>query len=85
MLRQLRHRVPGQLVRVLRRTAEVDLVAGVGGQGELGFAWELGQVLMRQGQRQVAYDLLAPIYGWFSEGFDTPDLRNARALLDDLT
>ena len=31
-----------------------------------------------------AHDLLAPVYGWFTEGFDTPDLKDAKALLDEL-
>ena len=51
---------------------------------ELRTAMILAQLWQHQGQRQAAYDLLAPIYGWFSEGFDSPDLRNARALLDEL-
>jgi hypothetical protein len=37
----------------------------------------------RQGNRE-AYDLLAPVYGWFTEGFDTADLQEAKALLDEL-
>jgi hypothetical protein len=37
-----------------------------------------------QGKRQEAYDLLAPVYGWFTEGFDTADLIDAKALLDEL-
>jgi predicted ATPase len=37
-----------------------------------------------QGRRAEARDLLIPIYGWFTEGFDTPDLKEARALLDEL-
>ena len=37
-----------------------------------------------QGKRQQAHDLLAPVYGWFTEGFDTADLRDAKALLDAL-
>ena len=37
-----------------------------------------------RGERAKAYDLLAPIYGWFTEGFDTTDLKEARALLDAL-
>jgi len=37
------------------------------------------------GRRSEARDLLAPIYGWFSEGFDTPDLKAAKALLDTLS
>ncbi len=39
---------------------------------------------LRQGKRAEAHDLLAPIYGWFIEGFDTADLKDARALLDEL-
>jgi hypothetical protein len=38
----------------------------------------------RLGRRQAAYDLLVPIFDWFTEGFDTPDLTQARALLDEL-
>jgi predicted ATPase len=36
------------------------------------------------GKRDEAHDLLAPIYGWFTEGFDTRDLKEAKALLDEL-
>ncbi len=38
-----------------------------------------------QGSIDEARDLLAPIYGWFTEGFDTPDLKEAKALLDDFS
>jgi hypothetical protein len=38
-----------------------------------------------QGKRNQARDLLAPIYGWFTEGFDTLDLKETKALLDELT
>ena len=38
-----------------------------------------------QGKVQQARELLAPVYGWFSEGFDTPDLKEAKALLDALS
>jgi predicted ATPase len=38
-----------------------------------------------QGKRKEARDLLAPVYGWFTEGFDTLDLKHAKALLDELT
>jgi predicted ATPase len=38
----------------------------------------------RQGKRKEAHDLLAPIYGWFTEGFDTADLQEAEALLEAL-
>jgi predicted ATPase len=37
-----------------------------------------------QGKRQQARDLLSPVYGWFTEGFDTLDLREAKALLGEL-
>jgi hypothetical protein len=37
-----------------------------------------------QGKRTEARDLLAPIYGWFTEGFDPPVLQDAKALLDEL-
>ncbi len=37
-----------------------------------------------QGRRAKARDLLAPVYGWFTEGFDTADLKDAKALLDQL-
>ena len=37
-----------------------------------------------QGKRGAARDLLAPVYGWFTEGFDTLDLKEAKALLDEL-
>jgi predicted ATPase len=38
-----------------------------------------------QGKLAMARDLLAPIYNWFTEGFDAPDLKDAKALLDELT
>jgi hypothetical protein len=37
-----------------------------------------------QGKRQEAYELLRPVYGWFSEGFDTADLKEAKTLLEEL-
>jgi hypothetical protein len=37
-----------------------------------------------QGKRPQAPDLLAPVYGWFTEGFDTLDLKDAKALLEEL-
>jgi hypothetical protein len=38
----------------------------------------------QQGKRPQAYDLLAPVYTWFTEGFETADLKDAKALLDEL-
>ena len=49
---------------------------------ELRAAVSVAQVRRDQGRRTEAYDLLAPVYGWFTEGFDTPDLKEAKALLD---
>jgi predicted ATPase len=51
---------------------------------ELRAAMSLSRLWQQQGKRQEAYDLLAPIYHWFTEGFDTPDLQDARALLAEL-
>ena len=51
---------------------------------ELRTAMSLARLLSDQGKRQSAHDLLAPIYDWFTEGFDTSDLRNAKALLGEL-
>jgi predicted ATPase len=51
---------------------------------ELRAATSLARLWAEQGERQQAHDLLAPVYGWFTEGFDTADLKNAKALLDDL-
>ena len=52
---------------------------------ELRAAMSLGRLWQQQGKRQEAYDLLAPIYHWFTEGFDTADLQDARALLAELS
>jgi len=52
---------------------------------ELRAAMSLSRLWQQQGKRQEAYDLLAPIYHWFTEGFDTADLQDARALLAELS
>jgi predicted ATPase len=51
---------------------------------ELRAAMSLARLWCDQGKRQPAGDLLAPVYGWFTEGFDTRDLQEAKALLDEL-
>jgi predicted ATPase len=48
---------------------------------ELRAALSLARLWQRQGKRAEAYEILAPIYGWFTEGFDTADLQEAKALL----
>jgi len=52
---------------------------------ELRTAVSLSRLWQQQGKRVEARALLAPINGWFTEGFDTTDLREARALLEELT
>jgi predicted ATPase len=51
---------------------------------ELRAAASLARLRRDQGRRAEACDLLTPVYGWFTEGFDTPDLKEAKALLDEL-
>jgi len=51
---------------------------------ELSATISLARLLARQGRRDEARTKLAVIYGWFTEGFDTHDLKDAKALLDEL-
>jgi predicted ATPase len=59
-------------------------------QGQRSMLWQLrasislARLWREQGKRQQAHDLLAPVYGWFTEGFNTLDLKEAKALLDEL-
>ena len=52
---------------------------------ELRAATGLARLWCIEGRREDARDLLAPVYGWFTEGFDAPDLKEANELLDELT
>jgi predicted ATPase len=52
---------------------------------ELRAAMSLDRLWQRQGKRTEAYDVLAPIYHWFTEGFDTADVQEAKALLEELS
>jgi predicted ATPase len=52
---------------------------------ELRVAMSLARLWERQGKRREARDLVAPIYGWFTEGHDTEDLQQAKALLDPMS
>ena len=47
-------------------------------------ATKLARLWRDQGKRDEARELLAPVYGWFTEGFDTRDLKEAKSLLDEL-
>ena len=51
---------------------------------ELQASTSLARLLANQGRRDEARAMLAEIYGWFSEGFDTADLKDAKALLEEL-
>jgi hypothetical protein len=51
---------------------------------ELRAAMSLSQLWQQQGKQAEAHELLAPIYGWFTEGFDTADLQEAKVLLEEL-
>jgi hypothetical protein len=52
---------------------------------ELRAATSLSRLLAQHGHREEARRILGVIYGWFTEGFDTPDLRDAKTLLDELS
>jgi hypothetical protein len=45
----------------------------------------LSRLWQQQGGRQEAHDLFAPIYGWFTKGFETADLQEAKAILEELS
>jgi predicted ATPase len=51
---------------------------------ELRAAMSMARLWRDQGKRDEARELLAPVYGWFTEGFDTRDLKEAKGLLDEL-
>jgi predicted ATPase len=86
------HRVRGELLASVNRAgAEPSLLRSIevaraqqARSLELRAATSLARLWAGQGERQKAHDLLAPIYAWFTEGFDTPDLKDAKALLEAL-
>ena len=51
---------------------------------ELRAVISMGRLLQQDGRKEEARTMLSTIYGWFSEGFDTPDLKEAKSLLDEL-
>jgi predicted ATPase len=90
-----RHRLKGQLL--LRQAAADEAEAEAcfhqaldiarrqqAKSWELRAAMSLSRLWQRQGRRTEARELLAPIYGWFTEGFDIADLQEAKALLGEL-
>ena len=88
------HRVRGELLMSVRDFAGAEdsfreAVAVAQRQSaklfELRAAARLAGLWRDEGKRDKARELLAPVYGWFTEGFDTRDLKEAKALLDELT
>ncbi len=88
------HRLRGKLLRATRDDANAEISfrrAIMISQGqsaklfELRASTSLARLWRDQGKRSEARDLLAPIYGWFTEGFDTPVLKEAKALLEELS
>jgi predicted ATPase len=66
-------------------TAAIDSARRMSARSwELRAATSLARLWRQQGRRAEAHDLLAALYGWFTEGFDTADLKDAKALLDEL-
>ena len=82
MLLMARRDMPGAEV-TLRRAIDLARLQQAKSL-ELRAATSLAGLWGEQGRRAEASDLLAPIYGWFTEGFDTADLKEAKALLDEL-
>ena len=89
------HRLHGELVLAGTPTdaagAEADFTRAIGtAREQQAKSWELrastslARLWGRQGKRAEARQLLSGVYGWFTEGFDTPDLKDAKALLDEL-
>ncbi len=81
----LRQSITNRRVASARFCQAIAVAQLQGGKSlELRAAVSLARLWADLGRRSQAHDVLAPIYGWFKEGFDTPDLRAASALLDEL-
>jgi predicted ATPase len=88
------HRVQGELFRSMQKVSAAEASFGKAitvarrqsaKLFELRSAMSMARLWCDQGKRDETRELLAPIYGWFTEGFDTRDLKEARTLLDALT
>ena len=88
------HRLKGELLGTRDRDAQAEqsfrtAIRVAQGQGAKSFqlraTTSLARLLAKQGRRDEARTMLADIYGWFTEGFDTADLKEAKALLDELS
>jgi predicted ATPase len=89
------HRIAGEIALKLREPevakAEVSFERALAvarqqqtKSWELRAAMSIARLWRNQSKREEARQLLAPVYGWFTEGFDTRDLKEAKALLDEL-
>jgi predicted ATPase len=87
------YRVKGDLLRLSGQTNDVEecfnqalMVAQAQGAQLLALraSMSLARLWRSQGKVSEARELLAPVYGWFTEGFDTRDLKEAKALLEEL-
>jgi len=76
-------RDPAEAARSFERALSIARLQGAR-LWELRAAVSLASLWADRGQRAQARDLLTPIYAWFTEGFDTADLKDAKALLDQL-
>ena len=72
-------------VEDLRNAAEKSFMPLLAKSLELRAAMSLSRLWQQQGKKREARQLLAEIYGWFTEGFDTADLKDAKILLDELS
>ena len=82
-------RVPGRFLYPEKAEAYFDRGLAVARQQqakswELRDAMSMARLWRDQGKQKQAHDLLAPVYRWFNEGFDTLDLKEAKMLLDEL-
>jgi len=80
---RLPYRDPAKAEDSLRTALAIAREQGTRGY-ELRVAVSLARLRRDHGRHAEAGDLLRPVYGWFTEGFDTPDLQEAKALLDEL-
>jgi predicted ATPase len=87
------HRLKGDLLRITDQQAEaeksyrkaLEVAERQSAKAhQLRAAMSMARLWRDQDKRHEARELLAPVYGWFTEGFDTRDLKQAKALLDEL-
>ena len=83
LIARLPHPDPAKAENSFRAALAIAREQGTRGY-ELRAATSLARLWVEQGRQGEARDLLAPVYGWFTEGFDTADLKEAKALLEEL-